>query len=217
MIRENFEKNMTELQNKMKEMADLTIEAMENAFVALEKQDIDLALSIIEEDAYIDDLEGEINQMAVWIIAKQQPVSRDLRRIISMLKMSSDIERIADFAVNTAKSTIKIGRTQSLLTQTSILAMKNKSIEMMKLAIKAFADENLSLAKEVGELDDVVDQKNYANFALLKSLLKEHPERTDEIVELLLINRFVERAADHITNMAESTAYFIKGQLFDLN
>ena len=201
----------------MKEMADLTIEAMENAFVALEKQDIDLALSIIEEDAYIDDLEGEINQMAVWIIAKQQPVSRDLRRIISMLKMSSDIERIADFAVNTAKSTIKIGRTQSLLTQTSILAMKNKSIEMMKLAIKAFADENLSLAKEVGELDDVVDQKNYANFALLKSLLKEHPERTDEIVELLLINRFVERAADHITNMAESTAYFIKGQLFDLN
>lgn len=217
MIRENFEKNMTELQNKMEEMAYLTIEAMENAFVALEKHDIDLALSIIEEDAYIDDLEGEINQMAVWIIAKQQPVSRDLRRIISMLKMSSDIERIADFAVNTAKSTIKIGRTQSLLTQTSILAMKNKSIEMMKLAIKAFVDENLSLAKQVGELDDLVDQKNYENFALLKSWLKEHPERTDEIVELLLINRFVERAADHITNMAESTAYFIKGQLFDLN
>ena len=217
MIRENFEKNMMELQNKMKEMADLTIEAMENAFVALEKQDIDLALSIIEEDAYIDDLEGEINQMAVWIIAKQQPVSRDLRRIISMLKMSSDIERIADFAVNTAKSTIKIGRTQSLLTQTSILAMKNKSIEMMKLAIKAFVDENIALAKQVGELDDIVDQKNYENFALLKSWLKEHPERTDEIVELLLINRFVERAADHITNMAESTAYFIKGQLFDLN
>lgn len=208
---------MTELQNKMKEMADATIEAMENAFVALEKQDIDLALTIIEEDSYIDNLEGEINQMAVWIIAKQQPVARDLRRIISMIKISSDIERIADFAVNTAKSTIKIGRTQSLLKQTSILAMKNKSIEMMKMAITAFVDENISLAKEVGELDDLVDQKNYENFTLLKSLLVEHPELTDEIVELILINRFVERAADHITNMAESTAYFVKGELFDLN
>ena len=217
MIRENFENNMTELQNKMKEMADATIEAMENAFVALEKQDIDLALTIIEEDSYIDNLEGEINQMAVWIIAKQQPVARDLRRIISMIKISSDIERIADFAVNTAKSTIKIGRTQSLLKQTSILAMKNKSIEMMKMAITAFVDENISLAKEVGELDDLVDQKNYENFTLLKSLLVEHPELTDEIVELILINRFVERAADHITNMAESTAYFVKGELFDLN
>ena len=217
MIRENFENNMTELQNKMKEMANLTIEAMEHAFIALEKQDVDFALSVIEEDAYIDELEGEINQMAVWIIAKQQPVARDLRRIISMLKMSSDIERIADFAVNTAKSTIKIGKTQALLSQTSILAMKNKTIEMMKFAIEAFVDENIQLAKQVGELDDVVDQKNYENFTLLKSLLKEHPERTDEIVELLLINRFVERAADHITNMAESTAYFIKGQLFDLN
>lgn len=217
MIRENFENNMTELQNKMKEMADLTIEAMENAFEALEKQDIDIALSIIEEDAYIDDLEGEINQMGAWIIAKQQPVARDLRRIISMIKMSSDIERIADFAVNTAKSTIKIGKTNSLLSQTSILAMKNKSIEMMKMSIKAFVDENIALAKQVGELDDLVDQKNYENFALLKSWLKEHPERTDELVELLFINRFVERAADHITNMAESTAYFIKGELFDLN
>lgn len=217
MIRENFEKNMIELQNKMSEMVDATVYAMEKAFMALEQQDMSLALVVIEEDAYIDDLEGEINQMAVWLMAKQQPVARDLRRIISMIKMSSDIERIADFAVNTAKATIRIGKTDSLLGKTSIVDMKNTSQKMLKMALQAFVDENISLAKDVGELDDVVDQKNYANYALLKSMLKENPALTDEIVELLFVNRFVERAADHITNMAESTAYFVKGQLFDLN
>ena len=217
MIRENFENNMMELQNKMKEMVEATVTALDKAFTALEKQDMELALTVIEEDNYIDNLEGEINQMAVWVIAKQQPVARDLRRIIAVMQMSSDIERVADFAVNTSKSTIRIGRTESLLDKTSIISMKDKASEMLKMATQAFVDENISLAKEVGELDDIVDEKNRANYELLKSMVKEYPELTDQIVELLFINKYVERAADHITNMAESTAYFVKGQLFDLN
>ena len=217
MIRENFENNMMELQNKMKEMVEATVTALDKAFTALEKQDMELALTVIEEDNYIDNLEGEINQMAVWVIAKQQPVARDLRRIIAVMQMSSDIERVADFAVNTSKSAIRIGRTESLLDKTSIISMKDKASDMLKMATQAFVDENISLAKEVGELDDIVDEKNRANYELLKSMVKEYPDFTDQIVELLFINKYVERAADHITNMAESTAYFVKGQLFDLN
>ena len=217
MIRENFENNMMELQNKMKEMVEATVTALDKAFTALEKQDMELALTVIEEDNYIDNLEGEINQMAVWVIAKQQPVARDLRRIIAVMQMSSNIERVADFAVNTSKSAIRIGRTESLLDKTSIISMKDKASDMLKMATQAFVDENISLAKEVGELDDIVDEKNRANYELLKSMVKEYPDFTDQIVELLFINKYVERAADHITNMAESTAYFVKGQLFDLN
>ena len=217
MIRENFENNMMELQNKMKEMVEATVTALDKAFTALEKQDMELALTVIEEDNFIDNLEGEINQMAVWIIAKQQPVARDLRRIIAVMQMSSNIERVADFAVNTSKSAIRIGRTESLLDKTSIISMKDRASDMLKMATQAFVDENISLAKEVGELDDIVDEKNRANYELLKSMVKEYPDFTDQIVELLFINKYVERAADHITNMAESTAYFVKGQLFDLN
>ena len=217
MIRENFENNMMELQNKMKEMVEATVTALDKAFTALEKQDMELALTVIEEDNFIDNLEGEINQMAVWVIAKQQPVARDLRRIIAVMQMSSDIERVADFAVNTSKSAIRIGRAESLLDKTSIISMKDKASDMLKMATQAFVDENISLAKEVGELDDIVDEKNRANYELLKSMVKEYPDFTDQIVELLFINKYVERAADHITNMAESTAYFVKGQLFDLN
>ncbi len=217
MIRENFEKNMLELQNKMGEMVDATIKVMEKAFIALEKQDMELALDVIEDDAYIDELENEINQMAVWLTAKEQPVARDLRRIISMIKMSSDIERIADFAVNTAKATIKIGKTESMLSKTSVVEMKNIAMDMLVKALKAFVEEDVALAKAVGSLDDKIDKMNYENYITLTNCLKEQPEHAEEIVQLLFINRFVERAADHITNMAESTAYFIKGRMFDLN
>lgn len=217
MIRENFEKNMLELQNKMVEMVDLTVVAMEKSFTALQKQDMSLALDIIEEDTYIDELENEINQMAIWLMAKEQPVARDLRRIVSMIKMSSDIERIADFAVNTAKATVKINKTESIIPKTSIVEMKDISMDMLKKAMQAFIEEDIALAKAVGELDDKVDEKNHKNYAVLTSYIAEHPHDTEQAVQLLFINRFVERAADHITNMAESTAYFIKGQLFDLN
>ncbi|MER1956537.1 MAG: phosphate signaling complex protein PhoU [Solibacillus sp.] len=217
MIRENFEKNMLELQNKMVEMVDLTVVAMEKSFTALQKQDMSLALDIIEEDTYIDELENEINQMAIWLMAKEQPVARDLRRIVSMIKMSSDIERIADFAVNTAKATVKINKTESIIPKTSIVEMKDISMDMLKKAMQAFIEEDIALAKAVGELDDKVDEKNHQNYAVLTSYIAEHPHDTEQAVQLLFINRFVERAADHITNMAESTAYFIKGQLFDLN
>ncbi|MBD8033484.1 MULTISPECIES: phosphate signaling complex protein PhoU [Solibacillus] len=217
MIRENFEKNMLELQNKMGEMVDLTVVAMEKAFKALEEQDMVLALAVIEEDSSIDELENEINQMAIWLMAKEQPVARDLRRIVSMIKMSSDIERIADFAVNTAKATIRISKTDSILSKTSLVEMKNISMDMLKKSMTAFIEEDIALAKAVGELDDKVDQKNHENYAVLTDYLKESPQDIEQTLQLLFINRFVERAADHITNMAESTAYFIKGQLFDLN
>ena len=217
MIRENFEKNMLELQNKMGEMVNLTVVAMEKAFKALEEQDMVLALAVIEEDSSIDELENEINQMAIWLMAKEQPVARDLRRIISMIKMSSNIERIADFAVNTAKATIRISKTDSILSQTSLVEMKNISMDMLKKSMTAFIEEDIALAKAVGELDDKVDQKNHENYAILTDYLKESPQDIEQTLQLLFINRFVERAADHITNMAESTAYFIKGQLFDLN
>ncbi|MBM7664240.1 phosphate transport system protein [Solibacillus kalamii] len=217
MIRENFEKNMLELQDKMGEMVDMTVIAMEKAFKALQEQDMVLALDVIEEDNYIDDLENEINQMAIWLMAKEQPVARDMRRIISVIKMSSDIERIADFAVNTAKATIRISKEETILEKTSLVEMKNVAMDMLKKSMKAFIDADIALAKEVGELDDIVDRNNHENYALLTEYLKESPQEIEQTLQLLFINRFVERAADHITNMAESTAYFIKGQLFDLN
>lgn len=216
-VRESFENNLQELQERMTEMGELTITSIEKAFLAFKTQDIELALRVMEEDTVIDDLETEINQLAIWLMVKEQPVARDLRKIIGALKISSAIERIADFAVNIAKATIKIGNSPSLINLTGLEPMKEISINMLQKSLQAFIDENISLAKEVGEMDDQVDDYSDENYKQITSYLSEHPEETNQLVQLLFVNRYIERTADHITNIAESAAYLIKGRKYDLN
>ena len=216
-MRENFEKNLEELKRKMTEMGELSIIALERSFKALKTQDVEIALKVIEGDTAIDNLEMEINQFAIWIMAKEAPISRDLREIIGVLKISSEIERVADFAVNIAKATIKIGQTTSLLEITHLEKMKEISIEMLRKALQSFLEENMVLAKEVGDLEDEVDQYSGETYKKLTDYLSEHPEETNQLVQLLFVNRYLERTADHITNIAESAAYLIKGQIYDFN
>ncbi len=216
-VRESFDNNLQELQAKMKTMCDLAASSLEKAFEALKTKDVELALKVIDEDEAVDDLDTEINHFIIWLLAKEQPVARDLRKIIGVLKISSEIERIADFGVNIAKSTIKIGKAHSLVNITILEKMKDISIKMLQKGLQSFLDGDIALAKEVGELDDEVDQFCSDAYKLITSYLKEHPEETNHLVQLLLINRYLERTADHITNIAESAAYLIKGQMYDLN
>ncbi|WP_338653635.1 MULTISPECIES: phosphate signaling complex protein PhoU [Sporosarcina] len=216
-MRENFEKNLEELKTKITEMGELSITALERAVRALKTQDVELAIKTIEGDTAIDKLEMDINQFAIWIMAKEAPISRDLREIIGVLRISSEIERVADFAVNIAKSTIKIGQTTSLLELTHVEKMNELSIEMLRKALRSFLEESMVLAKEVGDLEDEVDQCSRENYKKLTTYLSEHPEDTNQLVQLLFVNRYLERTADHITNIAESAAYLIKGQIYDFN
>ncbi len=216
-VRKSFDKNLEELQNKMIEMNELTVSAFEKAYTAFKTQDVELALRVIDEDAAIDNLDQEINEYSVWLIAKEQPFATDLRRIIASLKITSDIERIADFAVNIARSTAKIGKTESLIDITKIEQMKETAMKMLKMALSAFIDGDMALAKKVGKLDEGVDDNYGDTYKKITEYLREHPEETTQLVQLLFINRYLERTADHITNIAESAAYLIKGQIYDLN
>jgi phosphate transport system protein len=215
--RENFENNLLELQGKLVEMVDLTTDIIELSFKALKSQNAELALKVIDNDNEIDDLENEINQMAIWLMAKEQPVARDLRRIVSIIKISAGIERIADFAVNIAKSTIMIGKQPSLLDLSQLEQMKITGVMMLKKAIESFTNEDINLAKEVGDLDDKVDDMNKETYETLTQYLKTHADDTEQLVQMLFVNRYLERIADHVTNIAESTAYLIKGQIYDFN
>jgi phosphate transport system protein len=216
-VRESFDNKIQELQEKMKAMSDLAVWSLEKAYEAFETKDVELALKVIDEDEVVDDLEIEINLFIIWLIAKEQPVAKDLRRIIGALKISSEIERIADFGVNIAKSTIKIGKSNSSVDISSLKKMKDISITMLKKGLDSFINGDIKLAKEVGELDDEVDNYSDEVYKTITGYLREHPEETDHLVQLLLLNRYLERTADHITNIAESAAYLIKGQMYDLN
>lgn len=217
MVRESFEQSLKELQDKIKEMGELTVSMLDKSFLALKGQDMEAALRVIEDDREVNELEEEINHMVVWLIVKEQPVARDLRMIIGVLKISSEIERLADFAVNIAKATIVIGNEEPLMDISELEAMKGICMTMLEKSFESFFEGDLALAKEVGSMDDEMDERSDNFYKTTIKYLSEHPQQSNQIVQLLFVNRYLERVADHITNIAESAAYLIKGRIYDLN
>lgn len=215
-IRESFEDELTKLQNKVQELGDFTNEALTRALEALETQNIELALEIMEDDTKADILDEEINDLSIWLIASQQPVAIDLRRIIGAIKIVTDVERVADFAVNIAKSTIRIGKDSELAPVENIRKMHGILLEMLRLSLEAYNEEDIEKAKKVADMDDEVDEL-YGQ--TIKDFLSKHedPDSLPQVTQLLFVCRYLERAADHCTNIAESVYYLVKGRRYDLN
>ncbi|MBO8176808.1 MAG: phosphate signaling complex protein PhoU [Bacillus sp. (in: Bacteria)] len=216
-VREKFQYDLQELKDKLVELGEYALNALNRAIVALEQQNIDDALRIMEEDAKVDKLEEEINDFAILLIAKQQPVAIDLRRIMVAVKIASDLERIADFAVNIAKSTIRIGNEPLIKPIDHIKKMHQIASSMIELTMKAFEEEDIVKAKQVAEMDDKVDSLYGQTIQELLSYTHQMPEKIEQITQLSFICRYLERTADHVTNITESIFYLVKGRHYDLN
>ncbi|WP_191090635.1 phosphate signaling complex protein PhoU [Niallia endozanthoxylica] len=216
-VREKFEDDLKELQNKLVELVKFADNALALSVEALETHNVDLALQIMDDDTKADILYEEINEFAILLIAKQQPVAIDLRRIIVAIKIATDIERIADFAVNIAKSTIRIGQEPHIKPISNLKRMYEITAVMLKDGLEAYKEENTQLAKKVAEMDDEVDRLYGETIQELFRLNSESSENLTQVTQFLFICRFLERAADHMTNVAEYVFYLIKGKHYDLN
>jgi phosphate transport system protein len=216
-VREKFEEELRKLQSSLIELGNFSSEALTKSLEALENKDIELALKIIEDDDRANMLEEEIDDAAILLIAKQAPVAVDLRRIIVAIKIANEIERIADFAVNIAKSTIRIGNEPLVKPIEHIRQMHKLTLEMLNLSLEAFAEEDLTKAKKVADMDDQVDELYGQTIVDLLKMHQEKPAQTAQITQLSFICRFLERAADHTTNIAENVFYLVKGKRYDLN
>jgi phosphate transport system protein len=215
-VREKFEGDLKDLQEKMITLVQFTDDALAKAMEAFQTHNIDLALKVMEDDAKANILYEEINDFAILLIAKQQPVAIDLRRIIVSIKIATDVERMADFAKNIAKSTIRIGQEPHIKEASKLIKMYEISSTMLKEAIKAYQQEDLQLAKKVSEMDDAVDAL-YGGVIKELFILNNQKENYDQLVQMLFICRFLERYADHITNITEYIFYMVKGKHYDLN
>jgi phosphate transport system protein len=191
-VREKFEDELTELQEKMMSLVQFTDRAFAKAMEAFQTHNIDLALKVMEEDTKANILYEEINDFAILLIAKQQPVAIDLRRIMVSIKIATDLERMADFAVNVAKSTIRIGQEPHIKEANKLKKMYEISSVMLKEALIAYQQEELFILNN--------EKGNY-----------------DQLVQMLFICRYLERYADHITNITEYIFYMVKGKHYDLN
>ncbi|MEW8970540.1 phosphate signaling complex protein PhoU [Mesobacillus jeotgali] len=216
-VRGKFEEDLKTLHEKLLELGNFAVTALNQSLEALENKDIELALKILEDDAEANILEEEINDFAILLIAKQQPVAVDLRRLIVAIKIATDIERMADFAVNIAKSTIRIGKEPLVKPIEHIKQMHQLSVEMLKLSLEAYNEEDLGKARQVAQMDDQVDDLYGQTIKELLSLAQSKPEQLAQITQLSFISRYLERAADHVTNIAENVFYLVKGKRYDLN
>lgn len=216
MIRERFEHDLIAVQQDLMELCDLSIHALQESFKAFLKKDIDLALQVIDTDPKINRLEEIINDRVILLIAKQQPVATDLRRLIVVIKAASDMERIGDHAVNIAKESIRIGKAPFVTSVEPIEEMFHKTILMLRQIVDAFIEENTIKAKEIAKLDDEVDELTGNTLSNLMKLSISN-EHVAQVTSLSYVCRCIERAADHATNIAEHLFYLVKGKHYELN
>ena len=216
-VRENFQEQLDEIKSQLLELGSLAQISVDEAITALKNQDVDKALEIIENDNKINRLEEEINERAIWLIAKEQPLATDLRRLISALKITTDVERVGDLAVNIAKSIIRIGDKPFVKPIEEIPALAQKANDMLREVLASFYDEDVNQAMAVADADDEIDNMYGRLVKELLELMTKHPESVSQIQQLSFICRYIERIGDHCTNISESVIYVVKGKRYDLN
>lgn len=216
-VRKNFEKELQVLKDKLSHMGALAEEAFKDSLESLKTQNLELAEKVLAGDAAINQLEEEIEELVVKIIASQQPVASDLRKVMSTLKITTSVERIGDFAVDIAKTTKRIGKEELVKPLQDIPAMAEIVQTMIREGLNAYIDQNVELAEEIAEMDDQVDKMYKKVVQDLLSKIIDKPEKMDQIIQLAFIARYIERSADHVTNIAEGIIYSVKGKRVDLN
>ncbi|MFZ3589545.1 phosphate signaling complex protein PhoU [Bacillus sp. DJP31] len=216
-VRTQFDEQLVALKEKLLEMVYQSKHAIDQSIIALQSQDLELARHIIHQDKEINKLEKEINEIAIRNIVKQQPVASDLRRIIVALKISSDIERIGDLAVNIAKSTIFIGKEPFYASTEAIPQMAKIVQKMLSDSLSAYHEESVEMAYLIAKTDDIVDSMYGDTIQKLLSLMAMKPESIPQLTQLAFICRYLERVGDHVTNIAENIVYLVKGERIDLN
>jgi phosphate transport system protein len=215
--RSNFDHNLVQLNEMLLSMAKKAEMAIKNAMLSLVNQDLDKANAVLMGDNEINKLEQEINDKALLLIARESPVATDLRKISAALKVSSEIERLADIAVNIAKSTIHIGNEKHIKEIIDIPNMMGIALEMVSESIEAFTTEDVSLAQACAKKDDQVDQMFGQLIQELMGYIPQNLNSTNQIIQLAFVCRNVERIADHSTNIAENVIYLVTGKRLNLN
>lgn len=214
--REHFHSELEDLNKRIITLAELSGKALSDSIEALYTQNIDLAKEVIKNDIHIDRGEIEMNDELVLLIAKQQPVATDLRRIIIFFRVLTDIERMADNAKNIADATIKLGK-NSIPIPDGIDKSHEIIKEMLKKAILALQNEDVEIAKELGVIDDEVDNLYNDMISELLGRTATNPDKIQYIMQVAFCARYLERFADHITNIGESILYLVRGENYDLN
>jgi phosphate transport system protein len=217
MTRNYFDQELQELQVSLLKMSSMVEEILGNSVKALKTQDAELAQRVIDSDDEIDNMEFVVEDKCIKLIALQSPLAKDLRIIATALKIITDLERIADYAVDIAKITIKLADEVYIKELIDIPRMAEITINMVRGSIDAYVKLDVSEAQNVAKMDDEVDGLYKQTFRELLFIMMEDPKTVHQATNFLLISRYLERIGDHVTNICERIIHTVTSEHVNLN
>jgi phosphate transport system protein len=206
-----LQKELDRLKKQILFLGAMVEEHVDMAIKAVDKKDAALAEEVIKADLKVDELEVEIEEECLKLLALYQPVAEDLRFIIAVIKINHDLERIGDEAVNIAERMVYISTRPLVPVSFDYRLMSEKTRDMLKSSLDALVTMDEDLANKVRLKDDEVDQINREIFDHIKQAILENPDKGGYLINLFSICRNLERIADHATNIAEEVIYLIEG------
>ncbi|MFA5422749.1 MAG: phosphate signaling complex protein PhoU [Phycisphaerae bacterium] len=207
---------LKEIENLKKRILNLGARveaAVHDATAAIERRDENLARKVIDNDIVIDQQEVEIEEECLKTLALHQPVAIDLRFIIAVLKINSDLERVGDMAVNVAERAAFLATHPKPDISFDFVGMAHAAQSMLRKSLDALVNLSIELANEVCAGDDKIDAMNREMYIKMQQAVLAHPEQIESLIHMLSVSRHLERIADHATNIAEDVIYMIEGQI----
>ena len=210
-MRTRFQMGLDELKQKLLAMGGLAEQAVDRVTEAYRKRDLQLCYDVLEGEKAINMAEREIDELAVDLLAMQQPLAVDLRFITAVMKINADLERVGDQAVNIAERIMDMIKRPGADLPVDIPRMASTAAGMVRRALESFIEGKAELAEAILKMDDIVDDMNDEIYIVLVKKMHENPAVVDQALDLLLIARNLERIADHATNIAEDVIFWVRG------
>jgi phosphate transport system protein len=210
-MRTRFQQGLDELRTKLLRMGGLAEQAVDRACQAYLDRDLARCNMVLEGESQINVAEREIDELAFDLLAMQQPMAVDLRFILAVTKINSDLERVGDQAVNIAERVMDLVELPKVDLPVDIARMTGAVSAMVRRSLESFIEGKAELAQAVLEMDNVVDRMRDEAFITLVKTMNDHPDMTRQALDALLIARNLERVADHATNIAEDVIFWVRG------
>src|SRR5947209_6926708 len=210
-IIKSYDEELERLKQIIVEMGGMAESQLADAIDAVIKRDTDLAAQVIQADDKVDQLERDLDSLAVRLLALRQPMAHDLREVVAALKIASDLERICDYAANVAKRSIALAQSPPTQSAHALPRMANLALLLVKDVIDAYVDRDADQALEVWNRDEELDEMYSGLFREFLTYMMEDPRNIGTYTHLLFMAKNIERIGDHATNIAENLYYLVHG------
>jgi phosphate transport system protein len=215
--RQHYVQQLEALHTEIRALGQMVIVSITRAIDALRRQDVEAAQRIRAEDQRIDQAQAALEEHALTVMATQQPMAGDLRRIVAAIEIASELERIGDYAKGIAKITIRNADQPLVKALVDIPQIAEHAINMLGNALDAYVNQDADAARGLAEADDEVDQLSANVRADLLKVIQDDPATALRAVDLMFVAHNLERIADRTTNIAERVIFMVKGDVVELN